>query len=390
MISEPTTLFILFAVLVASLLGLSGWSPTRRLFEVIPVVLFAYFVPALLRTAGVIPGSSTAYDWMTRVLLPLCLVLLMVGVDLRAILRLGPRALVMMLTGSLGIIIGGPVALLVFGSWLPDEAWKGLAALSGSWIGGTANLIAIKESVGTPDSLLGPIIVVDTVVGYGWMVILLLATSWQRRFDAWTGADTTVLEATTRRLAAAGEVRSPTELRDLGLIVGLGFGGAGLAIALADRLPALGDPTIIGRATWAVVIATALGLLLSETRVSKLEQVGASKAGTLTLYLLVTAIGAQADLAAIVEAPAFLAAGVLWIAIHVLLLVVVAKLIRAPLFLVATGSMANVGGAVSAPVVASVYHPALAPVGVLMGVSGYVIGIYGGLLCAWLLAQVGG
>jgi uncharacterized membrane protein len=67
---------------------------------------------------------------------------------------------------------------------------------------------------------------------------------------------------------------------------------------------------------------------------------------------------------------------------------IVAKAIKAPLFFVATGSMANIGGAASAPVVASVYHPAMAPVGLLMGVSGYILGIYAALGCAWILGQL--
>ncbi|MCH8939478.1 MAG: DUF819 family protein, partial [Gemmatimonadetes bacterium] len=84
-----------------------------------------------------------------------------------------------------------------------------------------------------------------------------------------------------------------------------------------------------------------------------------------------------------------LAAGALWISIHVAILFGAARLVRAPLFFIATGSMANIGGAASAPVVAGVYHPAMAPVGLLMAVAGYVLGIYGGLACAYLLSLVG-
>lgn len=137
-----------------------------------------------------------------------------------------------------------------------------------------------------------------------------------------------------------------------------------------------------------MILVTTLGLALSFTKVSELEGAGASTLGSLALYLLVTAIGARGDLRAILDAPMFLATGALWIAIHVALLIAVARWIRAPLFFLATGSMANVGGAASAPVVATVYHPAMAPLGVLMAVVGYVIGTYAGLFCAYLLSQV--
>ena len=161
-----------------------------------------------------------------------------------------------------------------------------------------------------------------------------------------------------------------------------------VCLAIGDRLPKLGDPTIISHTTWAVVLATSLGLALSFTRVSRIERVGGSRFGYLALYLMLAAIGAQADLGKVLEVPLYLAVGVVWVATHVLILFVAARLLRAPMFLFATGSMANIGGPVSASVVASVYHPALAPVGVLMGVSGYILGIYGGLFCAWLLSAV--
>lgn len=388
MITDPTTLFVVLASVLALIFWLAGLPALKPVFKVLPVVLLAYFLPALLTSLGVTPLSSPAYGWMVKYLLPTSLILLLLSVDLRAIWKLGGMALAMMLAGSVGVILGGPIALAIFGTWLPEDAWKGLAALSGSWIGGTANLVAIKESVGTPDALLGPIIVVDTVVGYGWMVILLFASAWQQRFDSWLGANTTSIEAASARLDAVETLRRPSELRDFGVILGLGFAGAALCIAAGSKLPTLGDPTIISGTTWTVLLATTLGLALSFTPVARLEEVGASRLGTLALYLLITAIGAQANLAAVVEAPLFLAAGVVWIAVHVAVLLGAALLLRAPLVLVAVGSMANIGAVVSAPVVASVYHRSLAPVGVLLGVSGYIIGIYGGLVCAWLLARV--
>ena len=388
MIADPTAVFVYLAVLLGAIFWLSGLPRLQPLFKVAPAIIYAYFLPALSTSLGITPDSSVAYDWLVRYLLPVSLMLLMVTVDVRAVMRLGGKALVMMLAGSLGIIVGGPVALALFGAFLPGDTWMGMAALSGSWIGGAPNMVAIKESVGTPDSLMGPIIVVDTLVAYSWMGVLLFLGSFQKRFDAWVGADTNDVEALDASLAADESRRRPVEVRDLATIVGLGFVGAALAIWAGRQLPQLGDPTIISHTTWTVVLVTTLGLALSFTPVRRLERVGASRFGYLALYLMLTAIGAQANLRKVLEVPLYLVAGAVWLAIHILVLFVAARLLRAPLFFVATGSMANVGGVVSAPVVASVYRQALAPVGVLMGVSGYLIGIYGGLLCAWLLSKV--
>jgi uncharacterized membrane protein len=252
-------------------------------------------------------------------------------------------------------------------------------------------MVAIAESVGTPQSAFGPIIVVDTVVGYGWMGVLLFFAAYQSRFDEATGANTAAIEQTNRRLQEMDRDRRPTTLRDAVVMIGMGMATAVGAYRLAqtDLFPTLGDPAIISKTTWAVLIVVTGGLLLSFTRLRDFEKVGASGLGYTALYLLLAGIGSQANLRAVVQAPMYLVAGSVWIAIHVAVLLVAARIVRAPLFFVATGSMANIGGAASAPVVAGVYHPAMAPVGLLMAVAGYVLGIYGGLACAWLLGIVG-
>lgn len=390
MLSDPMAVFAFLAFLVALVFWVSGLPRFSHLFEVIPPVIYVYFLPMLATTAGITPASSPTYDWMTRYLLLFALLLLMISVDLRSVTKLGPVALFMVVAGTFGIVIGGPISYLIFGSFLPDDAWTGFAALSGSWIGGTANMVAIAESVGTPESAFGPIIVVDTVVGYGWMGILLVFAGWQHRFDERTGANTSAIEETNQRLQELDQDRHVTTMRDAAVMIGMGMAGAGGAHLLAqtDLFPPVGDPTIISKTTWAILIVVTGGLLLSFTRLREYEKVGASHLGYTALYLLLAGIGAQADLRAVLQAPVYLAAGAVWIAIHVGILLVAARIVRAPLFFVATGSMANIGGAASAPVVAGVYHPAMAPVGLLMAVAGYILGIYGALVCAWLLSIV--
>ena len=390
LLNDPMAVFAFLAGIVALVFWLSELPPLRGFFEVVPPVIFVYFVPMLATTAGITPSASPLYEWTVPYLLLFALLLLMVSVDLRSIIRLGPMALVMVGAGTLGIVVGGPVSLLIFQSWLPADAWTGFAALSGSWIGGTANMMAIAESVGTSADAMGPVIVVDTVVGYGWMGILIALVGLQRRYDKRTRARTEAVEETNRRLGALASERRALTLRDAVIMIGLGMACAVTARWLGRQLPAAGDPAIISSTTWAVLIVVTGGLALSFTPVRKLEAVGASNLGYTALYLLLAGIGAQADLRAVLDTPMYLAAGAVWIAIHVAVLLIAARIVRAPLFFVATGSMANIGGAVSAPVVAGVYHRAMAPVGLLMAVAGYILGIYGALGCAWLLSQVGG
>ena len=390
LINDPMAVFAFLAAIVALVFWLSDLPRLRGFFEVVPPVIFVYFLPMLTTTAGITPQASPLYDWTVPYLLLFALLLLMVSVDVPSILKLGWMALFMVAAGTVGIIIGGPVSLLIFQNWLPADAWTGFAALSGSWIGGTANMVAIAESVGTSPDAMGPVIVVDTVVGYGWMGVLIAMVGLQHRYDRRTRARTAVVEQTNRRLEALGRERRAMTLRDAVIMIGMGMACAVVANWAGGLLPDAGDPAIISSTTWAVLIVVTGGLLLSFTPVRQLETAGASDLGYTALYLLLAGIGAQADLRAVLDTPVYLLAGAVWIAIHVAVLLIAARLVRAPFFFVATGSMANIGGAVSAPVVAGVYHRAMAPVGLLMAVAGYILGIYGALACAWLLAQVGG
>jgi uncharacterized membrane protein len=388
-ITDPMPLFACLAAVLGLVFWLSTVEALEPFFERLPPVIWAYFVPMLMTTAGVTPTESVIYDWMSNYLLPLALFLLMVSVDLPAIFRLGRTALLMMLAGTLGIVIGGPLTFALFGGFFGDpEAWKGFAALSGSWIGGTANLVAVQEGVGASASTLAPLLVVDVVAGYGWMGILIALSGHQERFDRWVGADTSVVDRLNERLAEINEHRRPITIPRLAAIVGLGFGATVVSRWLGGTLPPLGEPTVISAGTWAILIVVTVGLVLSFTPLRDLERDGASKIGYVALYLLLTSIGAKADLGAVLDVPLYLVAGVFWIAIHAVILFAAAKFLRAPLFFVATGSMANVGGAASAPIVAGVYLPAMAPVGLLMGVAGYILGIYAAFGCAWLIGQV--
>ena len=390
LITDPMGVFGFLAAIVAGVFWVSELPRCKKLFEVVPPVIYVYFLPMLATTAGITPSASPLYDWTVPYLLLFALLMLMVSVDVMSIARLGGMALFMVAAGTVGIVIGGPISLLIFQDALPADAWTGFAALSGSWIGGTANMVAIAESVGTSPDAMGPVIVVDTVVGYGWMGVLIALVGFQSRFDRRTRARTEAVEETNSRLAEMDRERRPTTLRDAVVMIGFGMACAVGAQRLGSAFPAVGDPTIISGTTWSILIVVTGGLALSFTRLRDLEKAGASGLGYTALYLLLAGIGAQADLRAVLDAPVYLAAGAVWIAIHIGVLLIAARIVRAPLFFVATGSMANIGGAASAPVVAGVYHRAMAPIGLLMAVAGYILGIYAALLCAWLLGLVGG
>lgn len=383
LLTEPTQILVFLILVIGVVYWLNSRTKLAPFFRFLTPVLWIYFLPMLATTVGILPADSPVYSWIRDHLLAAALILLLLSTNLPTIARLGGKALLTMLAGTFGIVIGGPIVVLLFKHGLPEHAWKAFAALSGSWIGGSHNLVAISESVGTPESLLGPIIVVDTVVGYTWMGIVIALSAFQDRFDRWTGADRSVVEEINRRLKEMHEVkRRPIQFIDLAMMITLAFGGSYLCLELGKWLPPLGE--VVTSFAWTVILVTTIGLLLSFTRLSQLEYAGASHLGNLFLFLLLASIGARADLKAILDVPLFILAGVVWIAIHATCLFVAGKLLKTPMFLIATSSQANIGGPVTAPIVASVYQSSMAPVGLLMAVLGSILGIYAGLLCAQL------
>ncbi|WP_144213188.1 DUF819 family protein [Shewanella donghaensis] len=407
MVTNDATALGLLAVILGLVFYTSSSSHPfwTKFYKFIPALLLCYFLPSLLNTFGIVDGdTSKLYFVASRYLLPACLVLLILSVDLKAILSLGPKAIVMFLTGTVGIVIGGPIALLiisainpdVLGGNGPDAVWRGMTTLAGSWIGGGANQASMKEIYEAGGNIFSVMVTVDVIVANIWMAVLLIMASRAKEIDAKTGADTTALEALKAKVEKyhAENARIPS-LRDLMLIVAIGFGVTGLAHFAADFLgpffevnyPWTRDYSLTSKFFWLVVITTTIGLALSFSPVRKIEAAGASKVATAFLYILVATIGLHMDVSKLADEQNlwYFAIGIIWMLVHASFMLIVAKLIKAPLFYMAVGSQANVGGAASAPVVAAAFHPALAPVGVLLAVLGYAVGTYMAWLCGQLL-----
>jgi len=402
---------VILGILIA-MLGLIFWTSSLQVrfwkvfYQIFPMLLLCYFLPSLLTLFGLVdPEESKLYFVASRYLLPTSLVLLTLSIDLREILRLGSKAVVMFLTGTVGVVIGGPLAMLIVGSVRPDfvggtdsEAlWRGLATVAGSWIGGGANQAAMKEVFRPSDELFSVMVAVDVLVAEVWMMFLLLGVGKAAQIDRWLGADASGV----RRLQAKMEhftkltTRNPTTT-DLFAVLAFGFGVTALSHFVADLLapwietnvPALNKFSLNSSFFWLIVLATTGGVMLSFTKARNLEGAGASKVGTVFIFILVATIGLQMDIRAVLEAPGLFVVGGVWMLIHVALMVLVARLIGAPYFFLAVGSKANIGGAASAPVVAAAFHPSLAPVGVLLAVAGYALGTYGAYLCALMMQAI--
>ncbi len=392
-VQQPAGIFAVLLAVLALIFWLTQHPVAGRIFKIIPALVFCYFVPTTLTTLGVLPAESPLYSWIKAFVLPAALLLLILGLDLPGIIRLGPKAVVMLLAGTFSVVIGGPISLWVCKAYLPPDAWRGMTALSGSWIGGGANFVALGDIAGASATMMATMVIPDVFVASIWMGVLLYFSGFQRQIDARTGADSSAIEDLKRRMVAFQErVNRIPSLPDLMMILALGFVASWLSYKVGMLLPEIGTArygTLVSHSTWKYILITSAGILLSFTSARNLEGAGASKLGSVMIYLLVACIGASADFRRILDAPGFLLAGFVWMAVHVVIVLGVGRLIRAPIFFIAVGSQANIGGAASAPVVAAAFHPSLAPVGALLAVAGYVLGTYAGLLCMYMLRWVG-
>ncbi len=373
-----------------------------------PAVLMCYILPSIISSMGIISDAhSNLYFVASRYLLPASLVLMTLSIDLKAIANLGSKALIMFFTGSFGIIIGGPIAILIVSLISPesvggndfDAIWRGLATIAGSWIGGGANQAAMLEIFQYNPEKYGGMVLIDIVIGNIWLAILLLGVGKTNRIDKWLKADTSSIEALKEKVSnfTAAITRIPT-LNDYMALLFLAFTSVGISHLIGNHLSDILTSSyewvsdkksffsFLGSSFfWMIVIATLIGILLSFTKAKNYEGAGASKFGSVFIYILVATIGMKMDLTKIFENPGLILIGVVWMTIHALLLIVVAKLVKAPYLFLSVGSQANVGGAASAPVIAAEFHPSLASVGVLLAVMGYVVGTTGALFCAYLM-----
>ena len=395
----------------------------HKFYKIVPGLFLAYMVPALFTTVGliapewitikengdVIEGGTNLYYVASRYLLPAALVLMTLSIDLKAVFNLGWKALVMFFTGTIGIIIGGPIAILLISTFSPetvggvgpDAVWRGLSTLAGSWIGGGANQTAMLEIYGYNQKLYGGMVFVDIVVANIWMAILLIGIGKRKRINKWLKADTSAIDNLKEKVSTFTEkIKRNPSLTDLMIIAAIAFGSVSIAHLFAgvlapffnDFVANIENPTnrniftfLGSKFFWMISIATLIAILLSFTKAKNYEGAGASKFGSVFIYILVASIGMKMDLTLILDNTGLILIGIVWMSIHAGLLILIAKIIKAPYFFLALGSQANVGGAASAPIVASAFHPSLATVGVLLAVFGYAVGTLGAIICTILM-----
>jgi len=357
-----------------------------KFFEYLPAIVIIYFVVMLLSTFGLWQKSESVtatYKTLKSNLLPAMIFLMLLNADMREIVKLGKKMLLTFLLASTSIAIAFIGMFALFHSAFAQDAWKAFAALTGSWMGGTGNMVAIQGALDLPDAALGYTLLIDSIDYAIWVMILLALVPFAKRFNVWSKADTSVIDAVGERLALKDADKKPMDFASLFLLLGSALLVSALSESAAASLPVT---DFLTSTTWVVIIATLAGMLFAMTPLAKLS--GASELANIMLYLIVALIASRANFAELTEAPLYILAGFVIIAIHAAIMVLFAKLFRLDLFSLGVASLANIGGVASAPILASAYSKALIPIGVLMAMMGYILGTFGGLMVGKILELI--
>ena len=359
-----------------------------RLFEYLPAIVIIYFVVMLFSTFGLWQKSESVtatYKVVKSNLLPAMIFLMLLSADMREIFKLGKKMLLTFFLASVSIAIGFIGTFTLFHTYFESNSWKAFAALSGSWMGGTANMVAIQGALDLPDSAMGYTLLIDSIDYAIWVMILLALVPFAKKFNLWSRADTSLIDEVGERLALKEEEKKPIGFASLFFLLGAAFFVSALSQYGASFLP---TTSFLTTTTWIVIIATLAGTLFAMTPLAKIS--GGSELANIMLYLIVALIASRANFAELTEAPLYIVAGFVIIAIHVSIMILFAKLFKLDLFSLGVASLANIGGVASAPILASAYSKALIPIGVLMAMMGYIVGTFGGLMVGKVLEMIGG
>ncbi len=356
-----------------------------RIFEYLPAIVVIYFVVMLLSTAGVWQKSqeiTDIYKSLKSILLPSMIFLMLLSGDIRNITKLGKRMILTFFLSSLSIVLGFIGMFMLLHNLFEPNAWQTFGALSGSWMGGSANMVAIEGALGIDDSDMGYVLLIDSIDYAIWVMTLLGLVSFANRFNSWTKADTSIIDSVAQNLADS-KPKEPISFYSLFSLIAIALTITYLSTTIASQIPTLYG---FGATTYIVIIATVAGILLSMTPIGSIS--GSSEMGSIALYTIVALIASRADFTELTDAPLYILAGFLIIAIHATIMIIFAKIFRLDLFSIAVASLANIGGVASAPILAGAYSKALIPIGVLMAMIGYIVGTFGGLMVAKILERI--
>lgn len=356
-------------------------------FRYVPAVVLLYLGSMVLCTlkAWDLEATKPAYQVLKNSLTYAMIFTMLLRCDIRKIVRLGPKMLVGFFSASVSIMLGFIAAFVLMKGFIGADAWMGLGALCGSWLGGSGNMVAVQTALQISEADMGYALVIDSIDYSVWVMFLLWVIRLAPRFNGWTGADTGLLDEISNKLTE--EAKQNTKVitfQSLLLLIGSAFlvsaVGQNVGAALNQRIP------FLDKATWTVLFITVIGLIGAMSPLGKTA--GSGEVANLLLYSVIALLASRASLTELADAPWWILTGFVVLIIHGGLMLLLCKLFRLDMFTGAVASLANIGGTASAPVLAGSYSGSLVPVGILMALMGYVVGTPLGIVTARIMEML--
>lgn len=381
----------LYLGVIIGLAGLVAFleSSKSKFFKFVPGIVLIYFGGAILKTTGIIGSTETidsTYGNVRDVLLPMLIFLMLLNCDLRKLKKLGPKMLIGYFAAAFSIIAGFVITYLLFQSFYAPNTWEAFGALAGSWTGGSANMVIIQGILEVPENIFGYALIMDTVNYSTWVMIMFWLVPFATVFNKWAKSNTEHLDEVTAELVEEDkekEGKTISFVHMLGLL-SLAIFVSAIAAEIGGLLPSFG--TVVNATTWTILIVSILGVLLAMTKLAKVP--GSMDMANVFLYIVIALIASRADFSQLGQAPVYIISGFVILAVHAIIMMMVAKVFKLDLFTLGVSSLANIGGMASAPLLAGAYHRSLIPIGVLMALGGSFLGTYGGLLVAEILSNL--
>lgn len=379
--------YLAVLMMIGSAIVYTEKTSRHKLFEFLPSIVMIYFLVMLFSTFGLWQKSESVtatYKTVKSNLLPSMIFLMLLSADMREIFKLGKKMLLTFFLASVSIAVGFIGTFTLFHAYFEPDSWKAFAALCGSWMGGTANMVAIQGALDLPDAAMGYTLLIDSIDYAIWVMILLALVPFAKKFNMWSKADTSAIDEVGERLSLKEAEKRPIAFASLFFLL-----GAALLISALAQYGALFLPTtsFLTTTTWIVIIATLAGTLFAMTPFARIS--GSLELANIMLYLIVALIASRASFTELTQAPLYIIAGFFIITIHAGIMILFARLFKLDLFSLGVASLANIGGVASAPILASAYSKALIPIGVLMAMMGYIVGTFGGLMVGKVLKMIG-
>ncbi len=372
--------YIAFLIFFAAMLVVVRDKTKWKIFDYVPPIVMVYLFFMFFSTINLWDMEATAptYSAVKNNLLYAMIFVMLLRCDFRKLAKLSGRMIAIFLGSAISISIAFVVVYPLFKGSLGVDSWRGLAALGASWIGGSANMAAMQDALAVPEADFGAALIVDTVIYSVWLALLLALTPFAAKFNKAMKADTSKLEAVAA--ATAAEVDKEKKVLDFSSILTL-LGLSLLVSAISQTIgPMIAFGDIFTGGTMTVLLVTAIGLIAALSPLGKMA--GVEEMSNVYLYVVIGLLASRAGLFDLLAAPMWLLAGIIVMIIHIILMLLFSKLFKWDLTMIATASMASIGGAASAPIVSSAYDPSYAGIGVLMGVLGAALGNIFGLIMA--------